>query len=210
MADTETPATGVDPEILELASLLEPCWPALRAQARAAGLVCEGEDDDEAARRKKEEEERAERDDPDAELLRDARNPDAVRSALKAEREAAAAAKKEAEEARAKVKEYEDRDKTEQQKKEEAAAAATKRADDLEAKLLRYEVAAAKNIPLNQAHRLQGSSKEELENDADEFLKSLKTGGNGGGSDSGFDGGARSDAPAGSMDELIRRAAGRA
>ena len=40
-----------------------------------------------------------------------------------------------------------------------------------EAKVLRYDVAVDKNVPLKQAKRLQGNTKEELEADADEFLK---------------------------------------
>lgn len=210
MADTATPATGVPSEILELAQLLEPCWPALRVEARASGLVCEEETAEEkAAREKKEADEQAERErlerDPDADLLQGARNPDAVKNALEAERKAAREAKKAADEALAKVKEYEDRDKSEQQKKEEAAAAAEKRAAESELKALRFEVAAAKSIPLSQAHRLQGATKEELEADADAFLKDLKA--NGGGTS--FDGGTRQTAPTGSMDDAIRRAAGR-
>ncbi len=46
-----------------------------------------------------------------------------------------------------------------------------------EQKLLRYEVAAAKGLDLKAALRLQGSTKEELEADADEFAKSFVVGG---------------------------------
>lgn len=46
-----------------------------------------------------------------------------------------------------------------------------------EAKLLRYEVAAAKGLDLKAALRLQGSTKEELEADADDFAKSFVAGG---------------------------------
>lgn len=46
-----------------------------------------------------------------------------------------------------------------------------------EQKLMRYEVAAAKGLDLKAALRLQGSTKEELEADADEFAKSFVAGG---------------------------------
>lgn len=131
--------------------------------------------------------------------------PDAVRAALQAERDTAKEARDRADAAEAKVKEFEDRDKSDQQRKEEAAAEADRRATAAESKALRYEVAAAKGIPLEQAHRLQGSTKDELEKDAEEFKKSLgeqqqRTG---------FDGGTRQPVPAGDMDAQIRRAAGR-
>ena len=45
--------------------------------------------------------------------------------------------------------------------------------DEAVAKLLRYEVAAATGIPSTAAHRLQGSSREELEADARELAKLL-------------------------------------
>jgi len=81
-------------------------------------------------------------------------------AALKAEREAHAAAV-------AKLKEYEDRDKTEAEKLAERAAAAEKRAAELEVKALRAEVAAAKGIPVAL---LSGGTQEELEAHADALL----------------------------------------
>lgn len=45
-----------------------------------------------------------------------------------------------------------------------------------DAKLLRYEIAAAKGLDLKAALRLQGSTKEELEADADEFSRSFGAG----------------------------------
>lgn len=74
---------------------------------------------------------------------------------------------------RNKVKEFEDRDKTVQQRLEERAATAETRADAAEKKLMRYEAAAAKGVPLEQAHRLRGETKEELEQDAEAFRSSL-------------------------------------
>jgi hypothetical protein len=108
----------------------------------------------------------------------------------------------EAAELEAKVKEFEDRDKTEQQKKDEEKAEAEQRATAAEAKALRFEVAAAKGVPLSQAHRLQGTTKEELEQDADAFLKDVKPGGGGGGQ---LDGGAaRRRGDAGGHGRMIR------
>jgi hypothetical protein len=72
--------------------------------------------------------------------------------------------------------------------------------------VLRFEVAADKGIPLKHAHRLQGSTKEELAKDADELAKEL-----GADTTPGFDGG-RSAKPAptaGGWTRLIRRQAGR-
>jgi membrane protein involved in colicin uptake len=81
-------------------------------------------------------------------------------AALKAEREARAAAEK-------RLKEFEDRDKTEAEKTAERLAAAEKRASELEAKALRAEVAAAKGVPLSL---LSGSTKAELEAHADALI----------------------------------------
>lgn len=84
---------------------------------------------------------------------------------------------------------------------EQAAAAAALRAD-------RYEVAAAKGLPLELAARLQGSTKEELLADADVLLAQVgqqkpapKT--------PSLDGGARKTSEGGSdMNQIIRQAAG--
>lgn len=81
-------------------------------------------------------------------------------AALQAERDAHAAAVK-------KLKEYEDRDKTETQKLAERAEAAEKRANELEARSVRAEVAAAKGVPANL---LSGSTQAELEASADALI----------------------------------------
>lgn len=81
-------------------------------------------------------------------------------AALQAEREAHAAAVK-------RLKEYEDRDKTEAEKTAERLAAAEKRADELEAKALRAEVAAAKGVPVSL---LSGSTLADLEASADALI----------------------------------------
>lgn len=81
-------------------------------------------------------------------------------AALQAERDAHATAVK-------KLKEYEDRDKTETQKLAERAEAAEKRANELEARSVRAEVAAAKGVPANL---LSGSTQAELEASADALI----------------------------------------
>lgn len=75
-----------------------------------------------------------------------------------------------ARESAAKIQEFEDRDKTEQQKLEERAQQAEQRAVELETTATRAEVAAEKGLTNKQARRLQGSTREELEADADELL----------------------------------------
>jgi len=150
--------------------------------------------------------------DADDELLKDARNPDAVKAALKTERENAKAAKAKADDALAKlaaeekkVKGFEDRDKTEQEKLEQKAADAEKAKEAAEHKLLRLEVASDKKLPPKLAARLVGDTKAELEADADELLKDVKT------EDSvSVDGGARRSTKApDDMNSLIRAEAGR-
>lgn len=76
--------------------------------------------------------------------------------ALKAERERAAAAEKLAAEREAKLKEYEDREKTEEQKTLERIAAAEKRAEALELKASRAEVAAATGVPVDLLSNVTG------------------------------------------------------
>lgn len=67
--------------------------------------------------------------------------------ALKAERERAAAAEKLAAERELKLKEYEDREKSEEQKTQERIAAAEKRAAELELRVVRASVAEASSVP---------------------------------------------------------------
>lgn len=96
---------------------------------------------------------------------------DAARE-LAAMRRALNAANRESADFRAKLKEFEDRDKSELEKANERATAAETRAAELERNYLRSQVALAKGLPANLAARLQGSTKEELEADAD-ALKAL-------------------------------------
>ena len=87
-------------------------------------------------------------------------------------------ANKEAEAARlekkqlaAKLKEYEDAGKSELEKAQTRIAEADFSRQEAEARALRMEVAMDKGLTVAQAKRLVGTTKEELEKDADELLK---------------------------------------
>ncbi len=97
---------------------------------------------------------------------------DAGKKALTAEREARKAAEKAAAEALARIKEFEDAQKSEAEKAADALRTAQETATQSAAKALRYEVAAEKGLPLEAAARLTGSTREELLADAD-VLKTL-------------------------------------
>lgn len=112
-------------------------------------------------------------------------------------KKALAKANKEAEKARLKLKEIEDAGKSETQR-------VTEERDSLKGELtaaqvvaLRYEIALDKGIPKSIATRLQGSTREEMEADAEDLLKTLGDAGNGRKTPR-FDGGAKeNEAPAG-------------
>ena len=69
--------------------------------------------------------------------------------------------------------EIDEANKTAEQRSTDALAAAEKRAIDAESRLARADVAAAKGLPPSLAVRLVGTTREELEADADELLKLL-------------------------------------
>lgn len=96
--------------------------------------------------------------------------------ALKAERETNKQLRATIAELNKKVDAFEDKDKTEAEKQAEQLAAAQKLAAESGHKAEQYEVAAAKGIPLSAATRLRGSTREEMEADADELLKLLNPG----------------------------------
>jgi hypothetical protein len=146
----------------------------------------------------------------DEEVLAAAQNPDAVKRALDAERETAKAAQRERDEALAKVKEYEDANKSDLEKAQTEATDATTRAATAEAKALRLEVALDKKVPAELIDRLRGETKEELETDADALMALVGSGdGDGKGSATppgSFDGGARKPTPNKNLDEQIAEA----
>lgn len=96
--------------------------------------------------------------------------------ALRAEREAAKALKSERDALAAKIKEFEDKDKTEAEKTAERLAELEKASTTNATKALRLEIALDKGLPKTLAARLQGSSREELEADADALLKLIPAG----------------------------------
>lgn len=100
---------------------------------------------------------------------------DAGKKALDEERKARREAEKRAKEFEARLKEIADRDKSETDKLRDQVATLTKERDELNLKVLRHEVAMTKGLTPAQAKRLAGSSREELEADADEILEAFPT-----------------------------------
>lgn len=88
-------------------------------------------------------------------------------AALKSEREAKAAAERRAATAEARIKEFENRDKTDEQKRSEEADELRRENAELKSAKTRAEVAAAKGVPANL---LSGSTQEELEASADALI----------------------------------------
>lgn len=145
--------------------------------------------------------------DPEIEAIaQKANNPDAVRNALTAERQAAREAREATEALQRKVKEFEDRDKSDQEKQAEALKAAEGRAAAAEASLLRFRVAAKKELPAELAERLQGKNEKELEADADRLLELVKPNGQKAGDADGGKGEPEDDR---SFNEAIRAAVSR-
>lgn len=141
----------------------------------------------------------------EAAIAAQAKDPDAVTKALRSERASAREARKKAEALEVKVKEFEDRDKSEQEKANQRLVEAEKKARDAETKLLRLEVAAEKKLPTELAARLAGETKEELEADAETLLNLVKAD-----NTPSFDGGARASTnTSNDMNARIRAAAGR-
>lgn len=99
---------------------------------------------------------------------------DAGKKALDAERRDKRAAEKRAADLEARLKEFEDRDKTESTRAIERAEAAEKAAAAAEARALRLEIAAENGLTTAQAKRLVGDTREDLEADAKELLETFK------------------------------------
>src|SRR5436190_21097979 len=113
---------------------------------------------------------------------------DAGKRALQEERRARSEAEKALKDANDRLKALEDKDKSETQRATDEKAAAEKRAEKAEAELLRITVGATKGLTPAQARRLVGTTKEELEADADDLLKSFKPTNDDGGDADGKDG----------------------
>lgn len=108
-----------------------------------------------------------------------------------------------------KYDELENANKTELEKLQEREKELERKATTAETALLKLSVALDAGLPHSMAARLQGSSKTELEKDAEDLAKQLNVGprrtSNGNAGDGNNDGGAGGD----SMDDWIRGRAGR-
>lgn len=93
---------------------------------------------------------------------------------IRKQRESEAAAKKRAAELEAKVREYEDRDKTETERLAERAKGAESSLAEAQQEVMRLRVALRRGLTETQAKRLVGDSEEDLEKDADELLASFR------------------------------------
>lgn len=129
---------------------------------------------------------------------------DAGQKALQAERKARQVAEKQAKEYGEQLQALEDAKKSNEQRSQERAEKAERDAAAANLKLLRLEVASAKGLTASQAARLTGSTREEIETDAEAYLTEVKPR-----TTTSFDGGVRktADAPA-DMNSLIRQRAG--
>ena len=83
-------------------------------------------------------------------------------------------ANKEAEQTRLKLKEFEDRDKTESEKLADTNRTLEERVRKAEIDLCRYRVAMRKGLTETQARRLVGESEEDFESDADELVAAFQ------------------------------------
>jgi hypothetical protein len=83
------------------------------------------------------------------------------------------ATKDELTKAKGKVREFEDLSKTEQEKLTERASELEKNLTTAQANAARFEIALEKGLTKSQAKRLVGSTREELEADAEELLADL-------------------------------------
>lgn len=93
--------------------------------------------------------------------------------ALERERQRADDAEKDKAQLAARLKELEDAGLTDEQKVKRDLAEAKAAAEKATARLLRYEVAEAKDLPAGWANRLQGTTREELERDAEDLKAQL-------------------------------------
>lgn len=114
---------------------------------------------------------------------------DAGKKAIDEERKARREAERRANDLDKRLKEFEDAGKTEIEKLTGRVADLEPKLTAAEARALRLEIALDKGVPKSLAVRLQGSTREEMEADADELLKTI---GNGKKTPS-FDGGAKAD-----------------
>lgn len=114
---------------------------------------------------------------PDAEPKADAPKQTQTFDAdyVKSLRSEAAKYRTEAQEARSKIEEYESANQTELEKLTGKLTKEAKAREDAERKLLRFEVAAEKEIPADAVDLLTGDTREELEAKADKLLELVKS-----------------------------------
>jgi hypothetical protein len=107
----------------------------------------------------------------------------------------------------ARLKEFEDRDKSDLEKATGERDSLKAERDSLQSQVAKFQIAAKAGLPVEHAHRISGSTDKEMEEDAKKLAAAF---GGGNGTSGGFDGGARGggDQPL-TMDQQIRRAAGR-
>jgi hypothetical protein len=133
---------------------------------------------------------------------------DPGKKALQTERTARRDAERQLADQATRLSEFEDRDKTDQQKLEERATGAEGERDEWKSKFLRLKVSTEKGLPIELADLLQGDDETKLAAHAEVLLKHVNAGGGSGG-DNGHDQGARGSAAPKSMNELIRERLGR-
>ena len=145
------------------------------------------------------------------EIAAGADKPDAMSNAIKAEREKAKIEREARIAAEARIKEFEDAQKSDEVRREAALKASQTEAETLrsqiktlEVKQLRSDVAAAKKLPPKLASRLTGETVEEIEADADALLEDLGT--LPGETPPPGDGGVRTPVPPKDLDDQIREA----
>lgn len=97
--------------------------------------------------------------------------PAETKAEIKRLRSEAASNRKAAQEAKAKVEEFEERDKTDAEKMADKLRKAEEARKESEAKLLRFEVATDKRVPAKAVKFLSGTTREELEAQADELIE---------------------------------------
>lgn len=110
---------------------------------------------------------------PDGGETTDSGLPEGVREVLRKERAAARQATRERDTLAARLKEIEDRDKTEAERNREAAETATKERDEARSQLIRERVARRLQVPDALVDRLRGGTEEALEEDAKSLLGAI-------------------------------------
>lgn len=135
----------------------------------------EEEDDDDVQRRLKDAvDEGDDEDDDESDSDADEQLGERGKRALDRMKEERKRLKAEMREMAEKVKKYEDSQKSESQRLSDDAASYKEKWTAAEQKLIRLEVASEKGLSPKQAARLTGTTKEELEEDADELLEIFK------------------------------------